>query len=246
MITLYGGGPRFGLPEASPYVTKTEVQLKMAGLAYRKDFKVPSEGPKGKMPWIEDDGELIGDSHFIRLHIQSKYGFDFDAGLNSRQRAFAWAVERMLEDHLAWTSGYFRWLVPANFAKGPATFIQGVPEPVAVQLREELLARVCETYHRQGVSRHAPDEVLDLGRRSLDAVSALLGDNVYLTGETVCGADATMLGVLAGVLTPFFDSGLRTHAEGLANLVGYVERMMLRYYPEFDWDQAQAEAQAAA
>ena len=32
MITLYVFGPNFGLPETSPYVTKTEVQLKMAGL----------------------------------------------------------------------------------------------------------------------------------------------------------------------------------------------------------------------
>ena len=37
MITLYGFGAGFGLPEISPFVTKTEVQLKMAGLAYRKE-----------------------------------------------------------------------------------------------------------------------------------------------------------------------------------------------------------------
>ena len=36
MITLYGFGAGFGLPEISPFVTKTEVQLKMAGIAYRK------------------------------------------------------------------------------------------------------------------------------------------------------------------------------------------------------------------
>ena len=36
MITLYGFGPAFGLPDPSPYVMKTEVQLKMAGLGYLK------------------------------------------------------------------------------------------------------------------------------------------------------------------------------------------------------------------
>lgn len=33
MITLYGFGQNFGLPEVSPYVTKTEVHLRLAGSA---------------------------------------------------------------------------------------------------------------------------------------------------------------------------------------------------------------------
>ena len=41
MITLYGFGEGFGLPEKSSFVTKTEVQLKMAGIAYRKHKAVP-------------------------------------------------------------------------------------------------------------------------------------------------------------------------------------------------------------
>ena len=36
MIILYGAGEGFGLPEISPYVTKTEVQLRMANLRYEK------------------------------------------------------------------------------------------------------------------------------------------------------------------------------------------------------------------
>ena len=47
MITLFGFGPGFGLPEISPYVTKTEVQLKIAGLDYRKLRGRPDASPKG-------------------------------------------------------------------------------------------------------------------------------------------------------------------------------------------------------
>ena len=50
MITLYGFGAGFGLPEISPFVTKTEVQLKMAGLAYRKEKAKPPASPKGQLP----------------------------------------------------------------------------------------------------------------------------------------------------------------------------------------------------
>src|SRR6202000_3368828 len=82
MIILSGGGPNFGLPEISPYVTKTEVQLKMAGLAYRKERATPTDSPKGQVPFIDDDGERIADSTFIRAHIERKYGVDLDAGLD--------------------------------------------------------------------------------------------------------------------------------------------------------------------
>jgi hypothetical protein len=50
MITLYGFGAGFGLPEISPFVSKTEVQLKMAGLAYRKEKARPPASPKGQLP----------------------------------------------------------------------------------------------------------------------------------------------------------------------------------------------------
>src|SRR5580693_7749480 len=115
MITLYGFGPGFGLPENSPYVTKTEVQLQLAGLAHRKALATPPDSPKGQLPFIDDDGERIADSTFIRAHIERKYGFDFDAGLNETERAQAWAIERMIENHFNWTSGYARWILPDNF-----------------------------------------------------------------------------------------------------------------------------------
>src|ERR1700739_702968 len=100
MIPLYGFGEGFGLPEISPFVTKTEVQLKMAGLAYRKEKARPPASPKGQLPYIEDEGERIADSTFIRAHLEGKYDFDFDAPLNLQQRAQAWAFERMIEHHV--------------------------------------------------------------------------------------------------------------------------------------------------
>ena len=100
MITLYGFGENFGLPEVSPYVTKTEVHLRLAGLPYVKEASAPQFSPKGQLPWMDDDGELIADSHFIRLHLERKYAIDFDEGLSAVERAQAWAAERMIENHL--------------------------------------------------------------------------------------------------------------------------------------------------
>jgi Glutathione S-transferase N-terminal domain len=47
------------------------------------------KAPKGKLPYIVDDGEAVGDSTFIRWHIEKKYQIDFDRGLTPEQRAIA-------------------------------------------------------------------------------------------------------------------------------------------------------------
>jgi len=238
MITLYGFGPGFGLPEISPYVTKTEVQLKMAGLDYRKQRTMPADAPKGQLPWIEDGGERIGDSTFIRAHLERRHGVDFDEGLTSRQRAAAWALERMLENHLGWAIGYERWLTPANFEKGPAHFFDGAPDPEGA--RQEVLERVTAAMRAVGVARHAPEDVVWLGERSLQALSELLGEGPYLFGERPCGTDATAFAMVAAAITPFFASGLGARARARPNLVAYADRMMERFYPAFAWSRAAA------
>jgi len=235
MITLYGFGAGFGLPEIGPFVTKTEVQLKMAGLAYRKDKARPPASPKGQLPYIDDDAQRIADSTFIRAHVEGKYGFDFDRDLDLRQRAQAWAFERMIEHHLYWALIGMRWVDPENFAKGPAHFFDHTPDHIRDRLREDAQFRVAENYLLSGLGRHAPDDDIDLAVRSLLALSVQLGSKPYLMGETPCGVDATAFAMLAGILSPFFVSKLRERAEQLQNLTAYVDRMMSNYYPDFAW-----------
>jgi glutathione S-transferase len=232
MITLYGAGEGFGLPEISPYVTKTEVQLKMAGLGYIKARAHPQESPKGQVPFIDANGVRIGDSTFIRGYIERTYGVDFDEGLDGAQRGQAWAIERMMENHFSWTLVTERWLDPENFAKGPAHFFDGAPEGV----REAVLDEVRKNVRAVGIGRHTELEIVALAVRSLAAVSAILGDKPYLFGSRPCGADATVFAVLAGILTPFFTGEIRRRAEGFGNLVAYVDRLMAQFYPEFEWD----------
>jgi len=235
MITLFGFGAGFGLPEISPFVTKTEVQLKMAGLAYRKERAMPPASPKGQLPYIEDDGERIADSTFIRAHIERKYGLDLDTGLDRQSRAQAWAFERMIEHHVYWALVGARWVDPDNFAKGPAHFFDGAPDDRREKLREDAQFRVAENYLLSGLGRHAPDDDVDLALRSILALSVQLGDRPYLMGDKPAGVDATAFGALAGILTPFFISRLRSQVGQFDNLTTYVARMMQRYYPEFSW-----------
>jgi len=200
--------PAFGLPEMSPFVTKTEVQLKMRPRLSQGESDAPAS-PKGQLPYIVDEAESIADSTFIRAHIEGKYGFDFDAPLQFAAACAGLGVRANDRAPPLLGTGWSALVDAENFAKGPAHFFDAVPEHLREKLREDAQFRVAENYLLSGLGRHAPDEDVDLAVRSLFALSVQLGDKAYLMGDTPCGTDATAFGALAGILTPFFASQLR-------------------------------------
>jgi glutathione S-transferase len=231
MITLYTFGPAFGLPDPSPFVLKAEMLLKMSAVPYRIATDGFGKAPKGKLPYIDDDGERIADSTFIRWHIEKKYAFDFDRGLSPDERAVAWAFEKMAEDNLYWAVVDARWTDDANFQKGPATFFSKVPAPLRPIVVAMVRRQLRKTLRGQGMGRHSAAEIVALATRSIDAISDHLNSKPFFMGAEPTGVDATMFAFVAGVLCPAFDTPLRTAAERHDNLKRYVGRMTARFYP---------------
>jgi len=233
MITLYTFGPAMGLPDPSPFVMKAQTLLKMSGQPYRVDTKGFSKAPKGKLPYIDDDGEVVADSTFIRWHLEKKYKIDFDRGLGAEQRAVAWAFEKMAEDHLYWALMDARWTKDANFDRGPRAFFQAAPAPIRPLIANMVRRKVRGSLRAHGIGRHAQNEIAALGARSVDAIAGFLGEKPFFMGAEPLGVDATMFAFTAGALCPLFDTPIRSAAERHANLKGYVGRMMERFYPDF-------------
>ena len=231
MIVLHTFGPNFGLPDPSPFVMKTEALLKLSAIPFQSKVGNLRNAPKGKLPYIEDDGVVIGDSTLIRLHLERKYGVDFDKGLSTRERGIAWAVEKMLEDNLYWAIVSERWLIDENFYKGPQRFFDAMPallRPIVVPM---IRKKVRKDLHSQGLGRHTRDELIALANRATDALAQVLGDGPYLLGANRCGADATAYAFAANILCPHFDTALRTHAEQHRNLVSYCARLQSEFAP---------------
>ncbi len=238
MITLYSFGPAFGLPDPSPFVTKGEMLLKLAGLPYRKDPTGFRGAPKGKLPYIEDEGQVVPDSTFIRWHIEKKYGIDFDGNLSPDERGVAWAIEKMLEDNLYWASMQWRWLDDANFVRGVAIFFKKIPWPVRPVIESLVRRKVRKNLHAHGMGRHTLNEQLLIASKTIQSLAAVLGDKPYLMGDKPCGADATVFAFMASVLCAHFETPLRAAAETHPNLVRYVDTMYRNYFPKHEQQKA--------
>ena len=231
MIVLYTFGPAFGLPDPSPFVTKAEMLLKLSGQAFETKHGDLRKTPKGKLPYIDDDNEIIPDSTFIRRHLEKKYAVDFDAGLTSEQRAIGWAFEKMAEDNFYWTMVDARWMDEENFNKGPRHFFRIIPAPLRPVVIAMVRRSLRKAIHGHGMGRHSKDDIVTLGKLSIDAIAAYLGDKSYFMGDEPKGVDATMFAFVAGTLCPYFETPIRTAAEQHENLRRYVGRIAKRFYP---------------
>ena len=232
MITLYSFGEAFGLPDPSPFVMKADVLLKMSGLDFVKDTSGFRKAPKGKLPYIKDKTTIIPDSTFIRFYLEEKYGIDFDKNLSHQAKSLAWAIEKMLEEHLFFAIVYERWKDDVNFAKGPAHFFDNVPAPIRPFIKNMLRKKAMKVLDAQGFGRHSRSEIQKLALKDLEALSNILDDKPYLMGDTICGVDATAFAFVAGTLCPVFDTPLRDAVEKMENLVAYKNRLMKEFYPD--------------
>ena len=232
-IKLYCFRPAGGLPDASPFVVKVMTLLKLAGLDYTTDSGGYARAPKGKLPYIDDNGAIVADSTFIRFHLEDAHDVDFDAGLTAEQKAIGWCAEKMCEEHLYWLVARAMWMDDANFERGPARWFNKLPAPARPFAKWYMRRRVSKNLWSQGMGRHGAAEADRLGVRDIDALAGLIGDKAFLFGDTPHSADATVFAFLAAIMSPIAQTAMRDAALATPTLVAYRARMMRRFFPDY-------------
>jgi len=230
MITLHTFGPLLGTPDASPFVMKAMLLLKLAGQPYREKTGTPFGTPLGFLPCIEDEGVRVGDSTLIRRHLERKYGIDFDAGLDETGKAAAWTIERMCEDHLYFGLLHMRWMDDANFETGVARIFASIPAPVRPMVKAFVRRGTRKRLHNHGLGRHEDAAIEAFAIRDVEALARLMGDRPFMMGDRPSGADATVFGMLAALSVPPLNSPIRDAVRGHANLASYCDRILERYF----------------
>ena len=225
MITLYTFGPAFGLLDPSPFVAKAICLLRMSGLEHSAEPADIRKSPKGKLPYMNDNGKIIADSAFIKMHLETAHGVDFSGGYDTATLAKGWAIEKVLEDHLYWIIMHTRWAGDENFNKGPKTLFDKFPALMRPVITFMVRRQILRDLHGQGMSRHSDAEILTLAKAAFGAISALLGDKPYILGDKPCGYDATLYAFLQSALCPHFPHPTRDALVAHQNMTSYCGRL---------------------
>ena len=226
MIRLHQFPPVFGR-NVSPFTLKLETWLRLAGLRYQiVPTRNPGQGPKGKLPFIEDDdGTVLGDSSLIIAHLMRTRGIDLDRELSREQHAQAVALQRLVEDHFYFIGVWSRWVDPEGWQSfGPALF-GSLARPLRPIIAAFVRRQVRNSLHAQGLGRHSRTELYAMGRADLEVLAVALNDRPFFFGEHPATIDAIAYGCLDNLINLPIETELKRIARDFPNLAAYCARM---------------------
>lgn len=199
---LHGYVPLGALPDISPFVTKVENYLALAGVAYAKRVSTPAKAPRGKLPYLEHAGEGIPDSAEILAYLARAGLAELDASLDDDQRAELSAMRSMLELELYFIVSYYRWQDEGGWSRyrpiirellgatGVPRLLQG---PASAYLRRNEVAAL----HAQGVGRRDSAELLARARELFDTLERWLARRGDARGPWWFGAQPSSADAIA-------------------------------------------------
>ena len=238
MITLYGFGKCFNVMDASPFVVKVELFMRMANIPYQIKYgaKYLKKAPKGKLPFIDDDGIVVADSEAIMGYLTDKYQITLDAELTAEQKAQAHLITKSLDEGLYWCLVYSRWIMDESWPLTNEAFFGSLSVPLRWFLPNIIRKSVKKNLHGQGIGRHSSEEILAISDKSLASLSTLLADKNFFFGDTHTSFDAIVYSHLCEFISVRFDNGFESkftkNAKRYQNLVQFCQRIEDKFYPE--------------
>lgn len=236
MVKIYGFFHAFGMIDMSPFVVKVATWCRLAGVEHSLHEGDRNKAPKGKLPYVEVDGEVLCDSSHIIKRLSAKHR-DLDEGLTDYERALSRAFQSMIEEHLYFVALTLRWqddrgwaVLQPEFARYLKT--QGVPGLLAGPLTRVVRGKVRDAAKSQGMGRHSVAEVEAAGVELVDALATFVGEKPYALGDTPRALDATLWAFLYSNHDAPFENAVKARLKSKANLVAYIERVRERYWSE--------------
>jgi len=222
------------LASYSPFCLKTELFLRACSIPYKSVWIMgsPSKAPRGKLPFIKYENQTIPDSEQIIDFLTHKLDKNPDAHLNENELALSWSLKRLIEDSLAPLMAYYRWVDKRYWPRTKAAFFPKLPVGLGQVIPAVVRAPVVKRFKNAGISDYSEPERIRIFKRGLETLSFYLGQSDFFFGDNVSNLDFSAFGLLANILRNDLTPNLNELVAAFPNLVNYVERLSLKYFPE--------------
>ncbi len=232
MIKLYNFGPFGDLPDPSPFCVKVDAYLRMTDQPFEVISGIDNlkKAPKGKLPFIEDEGKAVADSTFIIAYLKQKYGDPLDQSLSTEQKAVIHAYTKMMDENLYWCLVWSRWVSDDLWPQLKESFFGGLPPVVRDLAAAKVRKGVVRDVKGQGIGRHPKEDIKTIMTLDLEALSAQLGDKTYFMGDKESSLDAAAYGFLSQLVLAPLQSSMTELVTAYPNLVSFCHRFQHTYY----------------
>lgn len=237
VMKVFGLAKAWDFPDASPYVCKLVMWLRLAGIDHELIY-VPwpdmiQRAPRKSVPWIEDvDGEVVHDSQRAIDRLTEKYAITLDAHLSPLEKAQARAWQRLLEDHYYWAAlVHMRWVDDMNWPIYKQELAAELdPSPEVEAFFQEIRDHLVGEFNGHAVGKMNIEEVRAVACQDLDALDTALGDHVYFMGERPSTIDAMLYACLLQTYATPCSSPVVDYARSKSALYRYYNRLHEQYW----------------
>lgn len=220
MLTLVSYPGLYGLTDNNPYGLKVFAFLKLCNLAFRHEHILDAkDAPRGQLPYLVDDGQIIGDSDAIIAYLIRKYALPIDDGLTASQRDNDLLIRRLLDD-LYWIMSYSRWKDLRFWPLFRDAILKTHPG-VTKEALEAAQEYNFKRYYYQGIGRYEPEAVYARGMANLEVLANLLPARGFLFGARPSSIDAAIYGFTANIYFYEIDTPLKNFLVSRPNLAAH-------------------------
>lgn len=212
----------------SPFCVKLETLLRGMQVEFETEAFSgdPAKFPKGKLPVIKDQDQLIEDSDFIYQYLLKQGYKDLDKDLTEQQRAQGLSIRIMIEQSMIWCMLYLRWQDQANWQSyAKQAFFAHLPPVIRTIVAIVARKGVVKSLHGHGMGRFSKQQVKDIASSQLKALSVLLGEQDYFFGDNITTLDCSAFGLLCNFMAAELCPELSDLVKPHQNLVDFIARI---------------------
>ena len=223
-VILHQFPPSKDVPSPSLFCLKVETFLRLHKIPYENHYGA-KPGKKGKLPWIEYQGDKIADSGFIFDYLNNKFELNIDNEFTDEQKALGSVICCAVQEKLYFALMYNRWIVNYQELKKIQKQQQsGLTFAISLKMQQN---KIVKHLDGQGMGRHNKDEVYQMAHNDIKAISTLLGDKEFILGDKPSSYDCAVFALFAQCIWNGIDESLASNfiKENASNIIAYCERM---------------------